>query len=64
MEISPSLFDLEESGNVSKERVNQQASEILRRYDEMVRQVRDKITKVERTVDNQIGQHQIIRIKE
>jgi|GEM_PF-6040113 len=45
MEISPSLFDLEESVNVSQERVDKQANDILERYDEMVQQFREAFTK-------------------
>lgn len=43
MEISPSLHDLEESVNVSNDRVNKQADDILKLYDEMLRRFKGKV---------------------
>lgn len=42
MEISPSLFDIQESANVSKEKVNQLAQEIVKRYRDQVEAQRMK----------------------
>ncbi|HKR61459.1 MAG TPA: hypothetical protein VJS64_17360 [Pyrinomonadaceae bacterium] len=54
MEISPSLFDLEESGKVSAEGIKRQVYEILKNYDESVRRLRGNITDVGRpTVEKQ-----------
>ena len=61
MELSASLFDLEESDNLSEERVKKQALEILKSYDEKVRLFREASTKVESTP---IERQQIIKTKD
>jgi len=53
MEISPSLFELEEGTSVSIQRVEELANEIIRRYDNVVEKLKEQ-DKNQVLIENQL----------